>query len=79
MFKLKNKLQEIEQENENLKNSGFCGFNLSSDKIYNHFIAFPSINIIEAIFNFYRSRANAKNIILCKTKLINEDGDYQVT
>ena len=68
----------MEQENEKLKNSHFFGFELSSDKIYNQFIAFPSVNIIEAIFNFYRSRVNAKNIILCKTKLINEDGDYQV-
>ena len=40
LLNLKTKLQEMEQENEKLKNDYFCDYVLSSDKIWNHYKAF---------------------------------------
>ena len=68
-----NKLQEIERENEKLTNNIFYGYELSSNKIYNHYVGILIVNILETAFLFFRSRANAKNIILYKTKLTNEN------
>ena len=68
-----NKLQEIERENEKLTNNIFYGYELSSNKIYNHYVGILIVNVLETAFLFFRSRANAKNIILYKTKLTNEN------
>ena len=68
-----NKLQDIEQENDKLKSNNFYGYELSCNKIYNHYISISSVNILEAILISFRSRKNAKNIILCKTNLTCED------
>ena len=42
-FNLKTKLQEMEQENEKLKNNNLCDHLLSSDKLYNHYTCFPGV------------------------------------
>ena len=42
-FNLKTKLQEMEQENEKLKNSNLCDHLLSSDKLYNHYKCFSGV------------------------------------
>ena len=47
-----NKLQEIERENEKLTNNIFYGYELSSDKIYNHYVAILIVNILETVFLF---------------------------
>ena len=52
LFTLKGKLQEMEQGNEKNKNENFCDYVLSSDKICNHYTAFASLKILEAILFF---------------------------
>ena len=61
LFNLKTKLQEMEQENEKLKNDNSCDYVLSSDKICNHYTGFPGVKILEAILNFLDPGKNGKN------------------
>ena len=73
LFDLKIKLQEMEQENEKLKNDNFCDYVLSSDKICNHYTGFPSVKILEAILNFLDPGKNGENMVLYNSQLANED------
>ena len=73
LFNLKTKLQEMEQENEKLKNDNFCDYVLSSDKICNHYTGFPSVKILEAILNFLDPGKNGENMVLYNSQLANED------
>ena len=69
MFKLKNKFQEIKQENEELKNSDLCSFELSSDKIYNQFIGFSSVNILKSFSIFIDPGQMSKTLYFVKLSL----------
>ena len=73
LFDLKTKLQEMEQENEKLKNDNFCGYVLSFDKICNHYTTLPNVKILEAILNFLDPGKNCKNMVLYNSQLANED------
>ena len=73
LFNLKTKLQEMEQENEILKNYNFCDYVLSSDKIYNHYTGFPSVKLLEAVLNFLDPEKNGENMVLYNSQLANED------
>ena len=73
LFNLKTKLQEMEQEHEKLKNSNFCGYVLSSDKICNHYTGFPSVEILEVILNFLDAGKHGENIIFYNSQLANEE------
>ena len=73
LLNLKTKLQEMEQENEKLKNNNFCDYVLSSDKICNHYTGFPSVKILKAILNFLDPWKNDESMVLCNSQLANED------
>ena len=63
----------MEQEREKLKNSNFCGYVLPSDKICDHYIGFPSVKILETIFNFLDAGKHGENMIFYNSQLANED------
>ena len=73
LFNLKTKLQEMERENEKLKNGNFSDYVLSFDKICNYYKGFPSVTILEAILNFLDPGKNDENVVLYNNQLENED------
>ena len=73
LFNLKTKLQEMKQGNEKLKNENFCDSVLSSCKISNQYTGFPSVKILEVIFNFLDPGKNGRNMVLYNSHLANED------
>ena len=73
LFNLKTKLQEMEQENENLKNENFCDCVFPSDKTCNHYMGLSSIKILEAILNLLDPGKNGKNMVFYNSQLANED------
>lgn len=69
------KLINFRKSNGKMKNLQTIFFTVMNCLLikYNHYVGILIVNILETVFLFFRSRANAKNIILYKTKLTNEN------
>ena len=68
-FNLKVKFQEMEPENEKLKNNNFWGYLLPSDKIRNHYAGFPSVKKSEDILKVLYPGENDKSVLFYKRPL----------
>lgn len=68
-FNLKVKFQEMEPENEKLKNNNFWGYVLPSNKIRNRCAGFPSVKKSEDILKFLYPGENDKNVLFYKRPL----------